>query len=94
MTNFLNANSFASQNCVSSNTQIYVNILFIYISHNFHIFFHFSMPKFVTQPPTRQLSHLQRLLVLLMLVGLILLMVSSFSTVNSLSICPPSHVFI
>ena len=68
---------FCHANCVSS-TQIYITLLQtgIYINFSFHfliyfficdfhishIFLHFGLPIYVTQPPTIQLSHLQWLL--------------------------------
>ena len=82
------------QNHVSNNTQIYNNFSFhflIYFSYIFLIFLRFHMPIFVAHLHTMQLSHLQWLLVLSMLVRLVLLVVSSFSNVSGLVFIPQFH---
>ena len=57
-----------------------------------HIFLHFGMLIFITQPPTtKQLIHLQWLIVFLVI--LMLIPVGGCSTVNGVSRCPPNFAF-
>ena len=84
-------NSLANLNIFNFFIFSHTFYIFLYISHIYLyisvIFLHFSMPIYITQSPTIQLSHMQWLLMVLKVSNVST--VSGYSTVSSFSTHPP-----